>query len=921
MRLLCPIFVFALLAESVKSTDEVHIIPQRDKSVNHEQLFSRADSTTLSFKDDGFNNTYSPKEWDPLLSSRNLAEIGIDRCGSWDQIGSGIQGSSPFDYAGTAVSMSAEGDIVAVGAPFHDDNGPNSGQVRVFKQTNNSWNKMGANILGNSAGDHFGSSIALSRDGRTVVIGAPGGSRKAGVVRVFKWNFSLKVWYQVGSDIKGDDTYSEVGSSVAISQSGAGVIVGAKGNGISSFGYTRVYQYSGLTDDWERLGGDIDEEMTGENAEGVSVDLNWNSRYIAIGARANKSNGEMSGYTRVFQLSSSDQWVQVGRSISGDSAFDYSGASVSLSNDGDVIAIGANGSENDTGLTRVYRYSSEASDWEQLGQDLPGDEVNGFSGTSVSLTYDGKALAIGAYGSGRMRGSATLYTYFGSSWRQVGLNLSGDKNYDYSGASVSFSKSGNAIAIGSPFHDGLQGEYCGQTQVFELDAVPCPPSSSPSKSPSIAPSDKPSRSPTDEPSYKPSASPTSKPSKKPSALPSTKPSWSPSQKPSLTPTESPSNLPSSLPSGAPVATPSRSPTLYPSSIPSSDPTSYPSITPSNSPSAVPTTSMKPSVSPSTSPSHGPTSYPSLTPSNSPSAVPTSSMKPSAFPSTSPSHGPTSRPTKSPSFTPSKSPSDAPSISFHPSISPTISSKPSHKPSASPSATPTNVPSVLPSVSTLPSSNPTSDPTSVPTVSPTLSMVPSLQPSDKPTVPKCPCKVLALKSISTGGYDGLTDFSLEVKAFARMIGMELGDGEKQLIFPDKEFSIDGKENFVRLNEQTTTNIVDAKDIDENPVKRPLLTTNGFSQQIDFCDVEDDVCISETKKYGFSGEMLTTLRLEIVEIDAEWWNPDDIIVKDYFYDSWYSDTCDMYSHTFNLDDNQMKMTFEVIPSECPSQSIFR
>ena len=916
MRLLYPVFVFALLKKTVKAADRVYVIPQRDESVNHEQLLSRVDSNG---KDDGFNLTYPPQNWDPLPLSRNLAEIGIDRCGSWDQTGPSIQGSSPFDYAGTSVSMSAQGDIVAVGAPFHDDNGLNSGQVRIFKKKNNSWKKMGANILGNSAGDHFGSSISLSRDGRTVAIGAPGGSRKAGVVKIFKFNFSLNIWYQLGSDIKGDNTYSEVGSSVAISQSGSAIIIGAKGNGISSFGYTRVYQYSGLSDDWERLGGDIAEEMSGENVEGVSVDLNWNSRFIAIGARANKNNGEMAGYTRVFELSSSEQWIQVGSSLFGDNAFHYSGASVSLNYYGDIIAIGANGSENDTGHTRVYKYSQESNDWEQLGQDLRGDEVNGFSGTSVSLTQDGTALAIGAYGSGKMRGSATLYTYFGSSWRQVGFNLSGDKNYDYSGASVSFSKLGNAIAIGSPFHDGLQGEYSGQMQVFEFDAVPCPPSSSPSKSPSIAPSDKPSRSPTDEPSYRPSPSPTSTPSKEPSMLPSNKPSRSPtgepSYRPSPLPTSTPSKDPSMLPSHKPSWSPSQRPSFTPSELPTDLPSSIPSAVPSATPSRTPT------LYPSSKPSSDPSSSPSVTPSKTPSVVPTTSMKPSDFPSTLPSHEPTLHPSKSPTFSPSKSPTSVPSISFRPSIAPTTSSKPSRSPSRGPSVTPTRTPSALPSISVLPSLNPTSDPTSVPTSSPTLSMVPSLQPSDEPTVPKCPCKVLALQSISTGGYDGLTDYTLEVKASARMIGMELGDGEKQLIFPDKEFTTDGKENFVRLVEQTTTDIVDAKDIEDNPVKLPLLTINGFAQQIDFCDVGDESCLSDTKENGFSGEMMTTLRLEMIEIDAEWWNPDDIIVKDYVYDTWYNDTCDKYSHTFNLDGNQMKMTFEVIPSQCPSQSIFR
>lgn len=908
-------FVWLFLPLVVNANNEGNQLTLHNAELFHEELLARV-ANPIPFTTSAQNVTIAQNELSPV---RNLLEVGIDRCGNWEKVGSDIEGSSPFDYAGTAVSMSGEGDIVAVGAPFHDGNGPNSGQVRVFKKIDNSWQKMGENMLGDNAGDNFGSSLALSRDGRTIAIGAPGNARKAGFVRVFKWNFTLKVWYKVGSDLNGDHAYSEVGSSLAISQSGAAIIIGSKGNGISSFGYSRVYQYSGLSNDWERLGGDIGEEITGENVEGVSVDLNWNARYIAIGARANKRNGEKSGYTRVFQLATSDQWVQVGNSIYGDSAFDYSGASISLNGDGDIIAIGANGSKNDTGHTRVYKYVAESNKWEKLGQDLPGDEINGFSGSSISLTFDGKALAIGAYGSGRMRGSAKLYTFFGSSWRQVGLNLSGETNYDYSGASVSFSKSGDRIAIGSPFHNGVKGDYSGQAQIFELDAVPCPPSSSPSNSPTIAPSDKPSQSPSTQPSQKPSSSPTTSPSHTPSKVPTGKPSSSPSDVPSHKPSPLPTGLPSQEPSIPPSVRPSENPSHIPSLLPTVLPSNHPSPSPSTIPSGSP--SRSPTYYPSSEPSFDPTLNPSGGPSDEPSVLPTTSRKPSNFPSQFPSSVPTLHPSDSPTFTPSNIPTVRPSTSVRPSIAPTTSSIPSHAPSILPSAKPTKVPSATPSLSALPSFNPTIEPTSVPTSIPTLSSVPSLQPSNSPSVPKCPCKILALESISTGGYDGLTDFSLEIKAYARMIGMEVGDGQKQLIFPDKEFSIDGKENFVRLDEQMTTNIVDARDVDNNPVKRPFLTKNGFAQQTDFCAVDDDLCLAEIKQYSFSGDILTTLRLEIVEIDAEWWNPDDIIVKDFSADSWFSDTCDNYFHAFNLDDDKMKMIFNVISSACPSESIFR
>ena len=51
----------------------------------------------------------------------------------WVQRGEDIDGEAAVDNSGTSVSLSANGTIVAIGAPFNDGNGSNSGSVRVFE--------------------------------------------------------------------------------------------------------------------------------------------------------------------------------------------------------------------------------------------------------------------------------------------------------------------------------------------------------------------------------------------------------------------------------------------------------------------------------------------------------------------------------------------------------------------------------------------------------------------------------------------------------------------------------------------------------------------------------------------------------------------------------------------------------------------
>ena len=51
----------------------------------------------------------------------------------WRQLGGDIDGEAANDFSGSSVSLSSNGNIVAIGAPLNDGNGTDSGHVRVFK--------------------------------------------------------------------------------------------------------------------------------------------------------------------------------------------------------------------------------------------------------------------------------------------------------------------------------------------------------------------------------------------------------------------------------------------------------------------------------------------------------------------------------------------------------------------------------------------------------------------------------------------------------------------------------------------------------------------------------------------------------------------------------------------------------------------
>merc|ERR1712176_895819 len=183
---------------------------------------------------------------------------------------------------------------------------------------------------------------------------------------------------------------------------------------------------------------------------------------VAIGSSYN----DHSGHVRVYELKESG-WKQMGQDIDGEEALDYSGGSVSLNADGTIVAIGADGNDgngDENGHVRVYKFKTwdnfeQVGDvWEQLGQDIDGEAAWDYSGVSVSLSADGLRLAIGAYGNdgnGSDSGHVRVYELKESGkWEQLGQDIDGEAEDDYSGTSVSLSADGLTVATGATRNGG-----------------------------------------------------------------------------------------------------------------------------------------------------------------------------------------------------------------------------------------------------------------------------------------------------------------------------------------------------------------------------------------------------------------------------------------------------------------------------------
>jgi tRNA A-37 threonylcarbamoyl transferase component Bud32 len=313
----------------------------------------------------------------------------------------------------------------------------------------------------------------MSADGKRVAIGATGNDGTgldAGHVRVYAE--SGGTWTQVGADIDGeaagDESGGSAGGPVSMSADGTRVAIGATGNdgtGLDA-GHVRVYAESGGT--WTQVGADIDGEAAGDRF-GYSLSMSADGTRAAIGARYNDGTGLDAGHVRVY-AESGGTWTQVGADIDGEATGDKSGRSVSMSADGKRVAIGATGNDGngsvgslDAGHVRVYAESGGT--WTQVGADIDGEAADDSSGRSVSMSADGTRVAIGADDAGFDAGHVRVYAESGGTWTQVGADIDGEAAGDKSGKSVSMSANGTRVAIGAIGNDGT-GSDAGHVRVY-----------------------------------------------------------------------------------------------------------------------------------------------------------------------------------------------------------------------------------------------------------------------------------------------------------------------------------------------------------------------------------------------------------------------------------------------------------------------
>jgi hypothetical protein len=409
----------------------------------------------------------------PCDNSEVGAAWALTRSGpTWTQQGSKLTGTGASARSrgsiGASVALSSDGSTALIGGP-----GDGLGAAWVFTRSGSTWTQQGGKLTGGEevgeAFIRFGASVELSSDGNTAMIGGPGDNKGLGAAWVFTRSGSA--WAQQGSKLAGTGASgaARFGSSVALSADGNTALIGGppdNGGTGAAWAFTR----SGSA--WAQQGS----KLMGPGASGAarfgsSVALSADGNTALIGGPLdNGETGAVWAFTR-----SGTTWAQQGSKLTGTGGSGaippQFGESVALSSDGNTALIG--GPFDNNGLGAAWVFTRSGTTWAQQGSKLTGSGGVGIFdefGSSVALSSDGSTALIGGPLDNGEAGAAWVFTRAGSTWTQQEAKVmeTGASGAAQFGSSVALSSAATTALIGGP------GDYGGTGAAWTF-VLPSPP--------------------------------------------------------------------------------------------------------------------------------------------------------------------------------------------------------------------------------------------------------------------------------------------------------------------------------------------------------------------------------------------------------------------------------------------------------------
>ena len=300
-------------------------------------------------------------------------------------------------------------------------------------------------LLGESLNEQQGKAVALSANGRRMVIGTDLYDNSRGRVRVMEQNIATKAWTQMGDYLTGINSSDRFGGAVDINPEGNRIAIAADNAMVETNrpGVVYIYQWEGSQ--WTLLG----DSLAGNANNGIfgSDIVLTNEGNLLIVGEPNNSTGRV----HIYEWENNSTWTRrqmLSHSLASANQVPLSqfGFSVAASNNADRIVVGIPGAElgiPPTGITNpesfnsglAFVYNRSGNTWNRHNQELTiGGENNLFNrstnqgnqyGYGVAMSPDGARLAVGTpfrrHPNNNVRnndGHIIIYEYSGS-WNEI----------------------------------------------------------------------------------------------------------------------------------------------------------------------------------------------------------------------------------------------------------------------------------------------------------------------------------------------------------------------------------------------------------------------------------------------------------------------------------------------------------------------
>ncbi|WP_277543195.1 PKD domain-containing protein [Haloarcula laminariae] len=424
-------------------------------------------------------DTESPSQTEPPNSPEETTEPEQSEASLFEQAGlmtasDGDEG----DRLGWSVSVSASGSTAIVSA-FHDEdpNGTEAGSVYVFSRSNGSWAQQ-AKLTADDGrvADSFGSSVSITDDGTTALIGADGNrnsnNQRSGTAYVFSkadesWSQQAKL---IADDNQAGDSF---GWEVEIAGDGSTALIGAfDADRSSSSSEGAAYVFSNSDGSWSQQ---AKLKPDSPNQFGYSIGM------TKEGTRAIISNGGGESSAYLFSRSSGS-WQEEAEIIAED--VDAFGEVVEITNDGTTVIVTAftDTTANGERSGSAYIFSQADNAWTQEAKLVPDDGGPGEQfGISADIFEDGRSAIVGTERQAEYSGAAYVFSRSDGSWsQQAKLTPDNAEKGTQFGTSIAVSDDNSMAIIGADGYKGPNGDDSGVAYAFEStgedigDLIPMP---------------------------------------------------------------------------------------------------------------------------------------------------------------------------------------------------------------------------------------------------------------------------------------------------------------------------------------------------------------------------------------------------------------------------------------------------------------